>query len=142
MKLKFEKEVQDVVDAIALLPDTATETFDAVWKPNGIIGELDRTLVRQRDEKTLALKRWTKLRRQLSFLYEIVLMSVHAGKKISEIDNEASKQESYRFLVKVIKKIKAGTALDHPTFVRLGLGYGVVHLSDHEIQQLIDNNKV
>lgn len=141
MKLKFEDEVQKVVDAVAQLPDTVTESED-LGKASKIIGEFDRTLIRHREDKTLAMKRWVKLRRQLSFLFEIVLMSGQAGKKVSEVENDASKQESYRFLVKVFKKIKAGTALDHPAIVRIGLGYGVVYLSDHEIQQLIDNNKV
>jgi hypothetical protein len=154
MKLKFEEEVQAIINAIAQLPNTA-ENDHALMAPLTIIGPLDRKLIKSKNDKTYPMKQWAKLRRQVSFLYEIVNMGAIAGKKIADeqgfpsqkegnrlIESEAAKKESYRFMVLVFKKVANGTALERPEFVRIALNYGVLHLSDYEIQKLIDGNNV
>jgi hypothetical protein len=80
-------------------------------------------------------------------MFELLFIAVNAGKtatglEIHDVENELSKQETYRFLVKAIKGIASGKALEEPSFVRIAMGYGVVRLSDHEIKLLIDNNKI
>jgi len=141
MKLKFEKETQDVINAIAQLPDEAGSPA-GLAKPNQLIGVFDKVILGDKANRNAPSKHWAKLRRQLSFLYEIVNIGAIAGKKVSQTGGEESLKESYRMIVTICKKIVAGTSLDHPMFVRLALSYGVLHLSDHEIQKLIDGNNV
>lgn len=141
MKLKFEPQVQLLISDIAALPDTA-ESDEALRQPGSIISELNRNLMDNKGNKKFPTKIWAKLRRQLSFLYDLIFMADKAGRKFGELHSPAMKQESYRFLVKVCKKIVDGTALERPEFVRIALTYGVLYLSDHEIQKLIDDNKV
>lgn len=146
MKLKFDKEVEDIINAIAALPDTATEKAD-IDKAFVGIHSFDRSLIERKAPKAMSVKEWARLRRQLSFMFELLFTAVNAGKtatglEIHDVENELSKQETYRFLVKAIKGIASGKALEEPSFVRIAMGYGVVRLSDHEIKLLIDNNKI
>jgi hypothetical protein len=145
MKLKFDEEVQAVISAIVQLPDTETDE-ELLSKPSNLIADFDRHLIRQRDTKAMAMKKWVKLRRQLSFLFEFVYGAFDAGKKLRDpaapnVETQAGKEETYRVLVHSIKGIVDGRLLRNPGMVRLAMGYGVLYLSDHEIKLLIENNK-
>jgi hypothetical protein len=143
MKLKFEKVVQDVINAVALLPDTATDKED-LNKPMNLIAAFERQL---QSSKEMPTKQWSGLRRQLSFLFEMYFISNTAAKelasgKLGNSNIKAVEEETYRLLVSVIKEIHNNKALENVRIIRIGLKYGIIRLSDHEIQKLIDNNKI
>jgi hypothetical protein len=143
MKLKFEKEIQSVIDRVSELPETITkENITAIPDLLSFASGLDRDLLRQRDAKTIPVKYWVKLRRQLSFLYELGLMADKATKNHLPSDKETERLIKYTFLLNAVKDIKSGKALQRPEFIRIALIYGVLHLSDHEIAGLITNNKI
>lgn len=137
MKLKFEKEVEDILNSFSQLPDTATEEED-LNKPFKIISTFDKKLLKQKNENTLPTKQWVKLRRQLSFLYEIVVLTPTESKKL--VDPKLISEKEYQLLVKSLKDIQSNKALQNPGFIKIALRYGIVYLSDFEIQSLIDNN--
>lgn len=145
MKLKFEKEVQSIIDAVAALPATTTDET-VLRKPMEFISEFDRSLIKRREKKTISVKEWAKLRRQLSFLFLFVKAASNDAEKAvmastDEMRATFKKQEAYRSLVKVLKDIHRGELLKSPPFIRIALNYGVVYLSDQEIKNLVEQNK-
>ena len=139
MKLKFEKEVADIVNLISQLPDVATEEED-LNKPRNFISVFDKDLIKPKNGKLLPTKHWAKLRRQLSFLYEFVYIASTESKKLQ--DPKSSLEKEYQILVKSMKDIHTGKALQNPGFIKIALSYGVLYLSDFEVQGLIDGNKI
>lgn len=134
MKLKFDQEVQDVIDIVAALPEVETFTV-ATSAAGNAIGAFEKSINAGRDSKKLPMKHYARLRRQLSFMYEFVLI---ASGPADKPHNDAQR---YNLLVKMFKDIKSGAILKEAFLVKLALRYGVVHLSDHEIQSLIAGNK-
>lgn len=160
MKFKFAPEVQKIIDTVATLPDEAS-VDEVLWQPMQLIGELDKYLLHNKDKdgKKIPSKEWAKLRRQLSFLYGLVRLASAAeamGRVGSDAmakimnmrvtvpmdQNELTKREQYRMLVKMVKQIHSGKALEDKHRVRMALNFGVLQLSDHEIDGLIERNKV
>lgn len=162
MKFKFTPEVQKIIDAIAKLPDEAYKN-EALWEPMRLIGDLEKYLIGKTDKdgKKIPSKEWAKLRRQLSFLYGLVKIATDAeavgrvatqtlskmtNMKVFQMPppedvNEIAKIGVYRFLVKLVKDVHSGKALEDKLRVRMALNYGVLQLSDHEIDGLIERNK-
>ena len=163
MKFKFAPEVQKIVDAIALLPDV-TDINEVLWEPMRLIGDLDKYLKhnKNKDGKKIPSKEWAMLRRQLSFLYGLVKLATDAelagrvatqalsnmtNMKVFQMPspedlNELIKRHQYDFLLKLVKEIHNGEALKDKHRVRMALNFGVLQLSDHEIEGLIERNKV
>lgn len=162
MKYKFAPQVLEIIDAIAALPDTPVDmTAATLDQPQRLISGFEKWLRERKNDKQFAGKEWAKLRRQLSFLYESVLIAMQAKPKrpsnvkpehnavmnrtefvLETQQSEADDGVMYREIVKFIKNVHSGQALQTIAGVQMGMKYGVVHLSDHEIQGLIDRNKV
>lgn len=159
MKFKFAPEVQKIINTIAALPDETGEG-DEWFDPMTAISELDKYLLHNKDKdgKKIPSKEWAKLRRQLSFLYGLVKLATDAealgrvgaetmGKMMNfrmpnPVDtNVLIRQGQYRILVKLIKEIHNDKALEDKHRVRMALNFGVLQLSDHEIEGLIERNK-
>ena len=158
MKFKFESRVQEVIDEIAKLPDETHDT-EKVEDPLRIVGTLDSFLKANKNSPSLPSKQWVVLRRQLSFLYGLYHLALMADRtehmvaaNATKTDllksmriiptQELSKVNVYRFFVKLVKELTNGKAIADPHRVRMAANFGVLYLSDHEIQGLIDRNKV
>lgn len=158
MKFKFAPQIQKIIDDIAKLPDEGT-TDEVLWQPMQLIGDMDRYLKYNKgaDGKKIPSKEWAKLRRQLSFMYGLVLLA-NGAEAVGRVGaqamadamkfkmpapddvNELIKREQYRFLVKLVKELNNGVALKDNHRVRMALNFGVLQLSDHEIDGLIERN--
>lgn len=136
MKLKLDKEVQDVVDAVAALPDNGTTDL-VMWEPHSLLSKFQKSLESRKDSKDLPAKQYAKLRRQLSFLYEFVHICSNLDSTQTDI-----KAAQYARLIRLFKDVKSGELLKDVLLTRMALRYGVVYLSDQEIQSLIAGNKI
>lgn len=147
MKLKFDKEVDQVINAIAGLPDEVT-TDEVRNKPFTLVRELEEKIKYQLNTKQMPSKQHAKIRRQISFLWEHLLMvrkAIMANEGLnpnlqSDRNKPINEFNVYKLFVKSIKNIKSEEGLKTLGLIRVGLKYGVVFLSDHEIQGLIDRN--
>lgn len=147
MKLKFDKEVDQVINAIAGLPDEVT-TDEVRNKPVTLVRELEEKIKYQLNTKQMPSKQHAKIRRQISFLWEHLLMvrkAIMANEGLnpnlqSDRNKPINEFNVYKLFVKSIKNIKSEEGLKTLGLIRVGLKYGVVFLSDHEIQGLIDRN--
>lgn len=131
MKLKFTDISNAVIEKVCQLPWHAESDEDI----DGILSIINKeTLdIKHRKEKAIGGKRWAVVRREMSFFYGIVAMF---DEKIPD------KRFRYARVVSMFKDIKSGEVLKIVPFVRLAMGYGVVRLSDTEIEHLIKFNKI
>jgi len=159
MKLKFTKDAQAVIDEIAKLP---TQTLDPelAGRPHQVINEYDSKV--RGDLKKFPspnMKEWSRERRQVSFFFEFVrianereterLKQLHPNpdpvkQLISTKVPETAyldRQNLYSTIVTFFRDLKSEKLLEDPYFVKLALGYGIVYLSDKEVQHLIELNE-
>jgi hypothetical protein len=145
MKLKFDNDLQNVINDISNLPDTTTDV-DVLNVPVNMVAAFETLIQNKKDKKLLPVKQWVILRRQISFLFELLRAAQTAAEidptRPSNLITQEKKEAFYKFFVKGIKDLKTGKAIKNVVFVRMGLRYGIIRLSDHEIQKLIDNNKI
>lgn len=127
MKLKFSAYGEEVIKNISAMPEVSSneQDFD---KPFEEIRKLDRKL----QAEQIKGKHWAKIRRELSFFFSFQ----HAAEKRTE-----DKALRYTETIKCFKAMKNGNALKSIPFIRTAMSYGVLNLSDFEIEQLIKCNK-
>lgn len=128
MKLKFTSNSIAIIQQLCELPDTAESDKD-IDKIFAIINNSSDQL-RQIEIKD---KIWVKNRREISFFWSLV--------KTLE-DKIPNKIEQYSKTMLAIKDIQSGKLLTHIPFIRLAMSYGILRLSDTEIEHLIRYNKV
>jgi hypothetical protein len=149
MKFKFDKEVFQVIQAICALPETATSKEDYL-RPKLLINRLEDKIKQQLDSKQIGLKHFSMVKWQISFLWAIVFVCQKAAMKKEGLNPDLKEDQSkpidefyaYALFVDIVKKIKSNEELKNPSIVRLGLKYGIIFLSDFEIQALIDGNRI
>lgn len=129
MKLKFSEECKEVIAKLRALPESATSSANYV-EPMRIIREFDKKL---KAEKVKG-KQWAKNRRELSFLYQLIVSLGNNDLRFNA--------ETYSNFLTFISDMESGKLLKSTPFIRIALSYGILRLSDHEIEQLIKNNKV
>ncbi len=128
MKLKFTESALHIIEAIAALPLECTNNKD-ILKPITIIMDFDKKLFIERHKNKL----WAMKRLQLGFFIECRNIAYK---------NKTSPEHGYTSLIKMFRSILSGDALTYPYIVKRGLVYGVIVLTDNEIQGLIDSNIV
>jgi len=149
MKLKFAQEIQTLIDNIAALPDTAS-TDEELNRPNKLITDFENSLLKQQNNREISTKQYAKLRRQVSYLWEFLKAARDTALKNQNITIEQlnrnkaqpDKRDVYRHFVTHIKLVENGEVLKHVTYVKHALRYGVLQLSDYEVHNLINGNKV
>ena len=156
MKFKFSEEVQKVIDELAVLPPKV-DSIEMTRLPMKLIGTFEKELIKGWNEKKIPMKQWAKLRRQLSFLYEIiyfaeklftnklakeVIQCISKGQTFTDPDESKKPFMMYEITTAFARDLKNGNLLKEAPIVRIAMRYGIIHLSDHEIEGLIERNKV
>lgn len=130
MKLKFTDISNSVIERVCQLPDAATSDKDL----DGILSIInEETLDIKRKEKDIGGKRWAVVRREMSFFYGLIAIFE---------DEIPDKCLHYRRVISVFKDVKSGEILKVVPFVRFAMDYGIIRLSDTEIEHLIKFNKI
>lgn len=127
MKLKLTAETNTLINDIVNTADTVS--YDAAIK-------LIRTYEKDLKAKDLPAKQYAKLRRELSFVYELMRLSYTRNNG----DNSLVLSESV--FIQRIRDLHSADFLKSVSNVQLALQYGALQLSDYEIGLLISNNNV
>lgn len=64
------------------------------------------------------------------------------NRRVEDIQKVLNQSNIYKVFISTIKDIKTEKVLQSAAMIKMALQYGVLFLSDHEIQNLIDRNKV
>ena len=149
MKLKFVKEIEHVILAIAALPVEA-ETEEIRKKPTKLIRELEQEIRSQFNTGQLPSKQHAVIRRQISYIWEILHAVQVSQMRLqgldpnvrSDLNKPLDQSNIYKVFVSTVKDIKTEKVLQYTAMIKMALRYGVLYLSDYEIQNLIDCNKI
>lgn len=149
MKLKFDSEILNVINIIASLPE---EVNDIESRKNAArpVRDLETKIKYQLENKQIPSKHHAKIRRQVSYLWEILYMERilelrrHGieSTSISTSNSNVDENRIYKNFIARIKTIKSQEALKSFDMIKMSLKYGVLFLSDHEIEGLIERNEV
>lgn len=138
MKYTFLSQAAAVIETISQIDVSklSDDELKACTKP---ISDLQDQLQEGLVSKKLSKKHYAKLRRQLSFIHEYVYTADVTSRYLRGTDKQLRRQ--MEILVSLLKNVQSGEALTNIDNVKLGLSYGVIHLSDFEIKKLIEMNK-
>ena len=148
MKFKFDSEIKNVISEIAKLP-SETQDGEISPMPSILINQVNNKIKKLYTDKQIPDKQYAKIRRQISFLFELLYKANRIQEKIqypdqSPVDRRTLKLDKfaiYKLFMKDLKDIVSEKALESVVILRLGFYYGVVFLSDYEIEKLIKNNR-
>ena len=128
MKLNFDSVVYDIILQISELPEKPSSIED-LNKPLSII---NKALFFYTPKNAVKLKIPTKLfvkvRTQISFL-----LTLEHGLQNNNVSNELK----YDYWRKLCINVVNGEALKNLNFIKLGLRYSVIELSEEEIRKLL-----
>lgn len=149
MKFKFDSEIKKVISEIAKLP-SETQDREISPMPSILINEVNNKIKKLHADKQMPDKQYAKIRRQISFLFELLYKANRIQEKVQYPDQSPADKRSlkldkfaiYKLFMKDLKDIESEKALESIVVLRLGFYYGVVYLSDYEIEKLIEINKV
>ena len=149
MKLLFDTLVDEVISTISELPLDALPV-DRDHTPVYIVQKLEKRIKVDFDNKKILSEQYIKIRRQISFLYrllietdtEVLKRKGLVPKHRYDLREHINAFDIYTVYVDTIKNIKSNEILKNSSFVKLALEHGVIYLSDFEINKLITNNRI
>lgn len=149
MQFNFDQEISNLIKDIAEISETTPE-IKLLMKPLRMIKNLENKINKQKDSKVISPKKWTRIRRQISWIFEFinpteVSLSCPAYKPqkepIDKTDNgHRLVTNNMRRMIKVMSDIAANKGLNDYYVLYVSLRYGIATLDDSEIKLLIANN--
>lgn len=137
MKFNFHAKVKNIISEIA-----SYEKEQLIQDPKidflGIINKLSKETDERRFKKELGNKEHNLIKRQLSFLYALW----HPLLKIEDSYKEKAATDAKINFLKAIKNIESEEALKNVFVVKVSILYGVLKLSNFEINKLIELNTI
>lgn len=150
MQFNFDQEIISLINEISEISEKTAET-KLLMKPLRMIKNLENKINKQKDSKVISPKKWTRIRRQVSWMFEFInptevslscpaYVPVKTQVEDTNSDGHRIVINNMRRMIKIMSEIKNNQGMNNYYTLFVSLRYGVVTLDDSEIKLLIANN--